>query len=192
MTENCRVESVADHSYRMAMMAMFPPETLSSRLDNNKSIRLALIHDIAESVVGDITPGDGVPKSEKARRELSTVEHIERKLLGNVHRAPDFQGVISLWNEFEEGITLESQFVQDLDKIEMLHQMVEYEKSTQGRADLIEFRYVVTKIRLPEMKEWAEAIVQESREFRRQNGLPEDVKGDQDWKNKQDQYYGAA
>jgi putative hydrolase of HD superfamily len=143
-------------------------------------------------VVGDITPGDGVPKSEKARRELSTVEHIERKLLGNVHRAPDFQGVISLWNEFEEGITLESQFVQDLDKIEMLHQMVEYEKSTQGRADLIEFRYVVTKIRLPEMKEWAEAIVQESREFRRQNGLPEDVKGDQDWKNKQDQYYGAA
>jgi putative hydrolase of HD superfamily len=174
----------------MAMMAMFPPETLSSRLDINKCIRLALIHDIAESVVGDITPGDGVAKTEKARREQSTVEHIERKLLGNVHRAPGFPGVISLWNEFEEGITLESQFVQDLDKIEMLHQMVEYEKSTQGRADLIEFRYVVTKIRLPEMKKWADAIVQESRDFRRENGLSEDVASDEEWKNKQDQYYG--
>jgi putative hydrolase of HD superfamily len=107
-----------------------------------------------------------------------------------VHRAPGFPGVISLWNEFEEGITLESQFVQDLDKIEMLHQMVEYEKSTQGRADLIEFRYVVTKIRLPEMKKWADAIVQESRDFRRENGLSEDVASDEEWKNKQDQYYG--
>jgi putative hydrolase of HD superfamily len=141
--------------------------------------------------VGDITPGDGVPKSEKSRQEIATVEHIERKLLGSVHRDPSSPGLLSLWNEFEEGASLESQFVQDLDKIEMLHQMVEYEKSTQGRADLMEFRYVVTKIRLPEMKKWADALVHESREFRRHSHLPEDPVDDLAWKDKQDQYYGG-
>jgi putative hydrolase of HD superfamily len=175
----------------MAMMAMFPPVSLSSKLDISKCIRMALIHDIAESVVGDITPGDGVPKSEKSRREIATVEHIERNILGSVHRDPSSLGLLSLWNEFEEGVSLESQFVQDLDKIEMLHQMVEYEKSTHGRADLMEFRYVVTKIRLPEMKQWADAVVQESREFRQQSGLPEDPVDNQAWKDKQNQYYGG-
>ena len=31
---------------------------------------MALIHDLAESIVGDITPQDGVTKEEKCRREL--------------------------------------------------------------------------------------------------------------------------
>lgn len=31
---------------------------------------MALVHDLAESVVGDITPHQGVTKEEKYRREL--------------------------------------------------------------------------------------------------------------------------
>lgn len=30
---------------------------------------MALVHDMAESIVGDIAPADNIPKSEKLRRE---------------------------------------------------------------------------------------------------------------------------
>ncbi len=35
-----------------------------------RCIRMALVHDLAESIVGDWTPYDGVSKVEKYRREL--------------------------------------------------------------------------------------------------------------------------
>jgi 5'-deoxynucleotidase YfbR-like HD superfamily hydrolase len=31
--------------------------------DQNKCVRMALIHDIGEAIIGDITPSDGVSKS---------------------------------------------------------------------------------------------------------------------------------
>lgn len=37
---------------------------------------LALVHDLAESIVGDITPLCGVPKEEKQRRELAAMREI--------------------------------------------------------------------------------------------------------------------
>ncbi|KAI0186607.1 hypothetical protein F4808DRAFT_447348, partial [Astrocystis sublimbata] len=73
-------ESIADHSYRMALMAMMAP----TGLDTNKCIQMCLIHDIAESLVCDITPADGIPKEEKERRERSTIDWIADDLLPNV------------------------------------------------------------------------------------------------------------
>ena len=40
-----------------------------------RCIRMALVHDLAESLVGDITPNDGVSKEEKYRREAVRVFH---------------------------------------------------------------------------------------------------------------------
>jgi len=56
-------ESIADHSYRMAIIAL----TLSKEegLDQNKCVKMALAHDLAESIVGDITPYDKISKEEK-------------------------------------------------------------------------------------------------------------------------------
>ena len=48
-------ESIADHMYRMSLMAMISSYG-DGTLDTNKCIQLALIHDLAESKVGDITP----------------------------------------------------------------------------------------------------------------------------------------
>jgi len=42
---------------------------------------MAIVHDIAEAIVGDITPSDGVPKAEKSRKEREALEHM-CKLLG--------------------------------------------------------------------------------------------------------------
>jgi len=48
------VESVADHSYSTAIMSMVLSDL--EGLDTEKIIRMALLHDLAESVIGDITP----------------------------------------------------------------------------------------------------------------------------------------
>jgi putative hydrolase of HD superfamily len=57
---NSVVESIADHMYRMGIITMLcPPET---GIDRDRCVKLALIHDMAEALVGDITPPDNVPK----------------------------------------------------------------------------------------------------------------------------------
>ena len=58
--EKC--ESIADHSYRMATMSFFLD---SKAYDVNKVIKLSLVHDMAECIVGDITPHCGVTKEDK-------------------------------------------------------------------------------------------------------------------------------
>ena len=46
-------------------MTMLAPPSLMPRLDLAKWIKMGLIHDMAESLVGDLTPGNGVPRTEK-------------------------------------------------------------------------------------------------------------------------------
>lgn len=122
---------------------------------------MALVHDMAESLVGDITPVDkSVTKAEKARREAATMDYIEQTLLRNVPGgAISGPEIRRIFQEYEDSETLESKFVHDVDKIELLLQMVEYERE-HGK-DLSEFAHVANRITLPEVKEWADAIMTE-------------------------------
>ncbi|KAL5614915.1 hypothetical protein BROUX41_004993 [Berkeleyomyces rouxiae] len=177
-------ESIADHMYRMSMMAMCPPASLiSAGLDVNKCIKMCLIHDVAESVVGDITPADQVSKPEKKRRETETVNYISTRLL----RGATGEELKSIWHEHEDGNTLESRFVQDLDKLEMLIQMVEYERRANGSLDLEDFTYVTSKIQLTEMQKWGQDILQDRKDFWSQRQKP--VGADSVTKKMQDKYY---
>ncbi|KAK4099722.1 hypothetical protein N658DRAFT_498204 [Parathielavia hyrcaniae] len=160
-----RGESISDHMYRMSMMSMLAPPSLAARLDMAKCMKMCLIHDMAESIVGDITPVDDVPKPEKSRREATTMDYITQRLLGNVDGGQAGSEIRAIWQEYEDSQTLDSLFVHDIDKMELLLQMVEYEKRGRGRLDLGEFAYVKTKVVLDEMKAWAEEIMKEREEF---------------------------
>ena len=59
-------ESVADHMYRMSMMSFLITDQAVNR---DRLIKICLVHDLAESLVGDITPYEGVSKEEKRRLE---------------------------------------------------------------------------------------------------------------------------
>ncbi|KAI9655865.1 MAG: hypothetical protein M1829_000467 [Trizodia sp. TS-e1964] len=154
-------ESISDHMYRMSILVMMAPPSLSSRLNIPHCTKMALVHDMAESLVGDITPVDGVPKEEKSRRERLTMEYMTTNLLGKV--AGGGQHLLELWDEYEDGRTLESKFVHDIDKIELLLQMTEYERS--HKIDLGEFTWVADKIELPEVKAWAIEVLKEREIF---------------------------
>ncbi|KAL2177636.1 HD domain-containing protein [Thermothelomyces heterothallicus CBS 202.75] len=160
-----RGESISDHMYRMSMMSMLAPPSLAARLDLNKCMKMCLIHDMAESLVGDITPVDDVPKPEKSRREAETMDYITKRLLGNVDDGKVGAEIRAIWQEYEDSKTLDSLYVHDIDKMELLVQMVEYEKRGKGKLDLGEFAYVQTKIVLDEVKTWAEEIMKEREDF---------------------------
>lgn len=121
-----RPESIADHMYRMSLMAMIASrdtKTTNTTVDADRCVKLAIVHDLAEATVGDITPYCGVSDNEKHSRELVAMENM-RDVLG-----PDMGGdeFLELWKEYEDGITNESRLVKDLDKIEMILQAQEYE-----------------------------------------------------------------
>ena len=126
-------ESIADHMYRMSLMAMI--SSFSTSLDTDRCIKLALIHDLAESKVGDITPHCGVSDKEKYDLELGTMQHIS-EMLGPLLGGDE---ILSLWKEYEEGTTEEARLLKDLDKIEMILQAQEYEEEGCHEKSLDQF-----------------------------------------------------
>nr|GEU86407.1 HD domain-containing protein 2 isoform X2 [Tanacetum cinerariifolium] len=144
-------ESIADHMYRMGLMALISSDTPG--VNRDKCIKMAIVHDIAEAIVGDITPSDGVPKAEKSRMEKEALDNM-CKLLGGGPRAEEIH---ALWMEYEENSTPEAKVVKDFDKIEMILQALEYE--TEQNRDLEEFfESTAGKFQTDLGKAWASEI----------------------------------
>jgi putative hydrolase of HD superfamily len=158
-------ESISDHMYRMSILTMMAPASLSSKLDMARCCRMALIHDMAESLVGDITPVDPVSKTEKSRRESETMDYICTNLLGKFNGGLNGKEMREIWQEYEDGVTAESLFVHDVDKIELLLQMVEYERASGCEKDLGEFTWVAQRIQSGEVRGWAEGVFRERKEM---------------------------
>lgn len=151
--------------YRMSLITMFAPASISSRINIPHCTKMALIHDLAEALVGDITPADGVPKDEKNRRESTTMDYFTNSLLGRVNGGITGKEIRAIWQEYEDSETLDAKFVHDVDKIELVLQMVEYERVHGGKLDLSEFTWVASRIALPEVKEWADEVMKEREAF---------------------------
>lgn len=145
-------ESVADHMYRMGLMALIAPHFPG--VDRDKCVKMAIVHDIAEAIVGDITPIDGIPKEEKSRREQEALDHM-CKVLGGGSRAKE---IAELWTEYEANSSPEAKFVKDLDKVEMILQALEYEEEQEKDLDEF-FQSTAGKFQTEIGKAWAAEIV---------------------------------
>ena len=178
--------------YRMSIITLLTPPSLAPRLDLPRCMKMCLIHDMAESLVGDITPVDGVPKLEKSAREAKTIDFISDDLLGGVYGGVAGAELKAIWHEYEASETLEARFVHDVDKMELLLQMFEYEKRAGGVLDLNEFAYVEKKIELEEVRKWAKELLRERaafwKEVEREKGVTVGPVAEEH-KKKQDEYY---
>jgi len=107
-----RCESVAEHSFGCAVLALWLAQAYHPELDAGKVLRMALLHDLGEVYAGDIIPSEAVSAQEKHQRESAAVQQIFGKLPGG-------DTYLSLWEEFEQGETPEARFVRQIDRLEM-------------------------------------------------------------------------
>jgi len=111
-------ESVADHTFSMSTMAMVLSDL--QKLDTEKVLKMSLLHDIAESITGDLTPED-ISKNEKIKLENKTID----KILGNLP-SDLAKNYLTIWNEYNENISDEAKLVHEVDKLEMVIQALSY------------------------------------------------------------------
>ena len=119
-----RPESVAAHSWGVSWLVL---ALLPSELNRERALAYAVIHDLAEVRVGDLMPSDGIPRQEKMRRESAAIE-------GLLAQRPDLR---AMWEDYERQADAESQFVRQLDRLDMALQARWY--ADRGTSDLAEF-----------------------------------------------------
>ena len=113
-TSRRRVESVAEHSWRVSLMASLLKEEFPE-LDMDKVVHMCLIHDLGECFTGDI------PTFVKTDADRATEDEL---LMEWVRSLPEglSDRLSSLYREMEEQITPESKVFKALDKLEALIQ----------------------------------------------------------------------
>lgn len=103
-------ENDAEHAWHMAIMTILLHEYSNSEIDVLKTMSMLLIHDLVEIYAGDTYAYDEEGKKTQAEREAKAADKLYSLL-------PEDQGeyLKSLWLEFEEQKTPESQFARTMD-----------------------------------------------------------------------------
>lgn len=129
-------ESSAAHSWRLALMVFVVRDELKLNINIEKALKIAIIHDLAESVTGDvdyILIADGkVSKKEKKKLEEDALQKIKNNLPKKIGKE-----IYNLWSEFEKGTTKEAKFVRALDRIETLTHLLKVGYKAYDRPELI-------------------------------------------------------
>jgi len=105
-------ESVADHSYSLALLSMLVSDLRG--LDVCKMTKMALLHDLAEAFIGDRTP------AEKKAAGAGLVRRLERVVLASLMHGLRFKDrYLKVFDEYVAGVSREARMVHLLDRVEM-------------------------------------------------------------------------
>jgi len=127
-----KVESVGDHMFSTALFALLILLEERKDLDAPCVIFMLLLHDVAESLVGDITPHDGVCTEEKFVLEYRALQEI----------FCDFKEkdvFLELWREYEAQNTAEAKFAKEIDKVDVVLMAHAYKPNGLSEGSLQEF-----------------------------------------------------
>jgi len=122
-------ETVAGHMYRMAVMGALVDQ-------EGDTATIALCHDMAECIIGDITPHCKVSSEEKAAKEMEAFKQLVAGLPSHV--VGEVFGAFKRYEEQEEG-DRSARVAKDLDRFDMVVQAWEYEKRDKRGAYLQQF-----------------------------------------------------
>lgn len=120
-TTTGRHESTAEHSWRLCLMLLVFDSELTG-MDRLRLLQMALIHDLAEAICGDVPAVSQHAGDSKTHMEKDAIEHITAQL-------PEEQRtlLLGLWEEYEAGQSAEACFLKGFDKLETILQ------HTQGK-----------------------------------------------------------
>jgi 5'-deoxynucleotidase YfbR-like HD superfamily hydrolase len=114
-------ESVAEHTWRLCLMAMLlyggAPEVDLARL-----LRMCLVHDLGEALGGDVPAPEQRAAAPKAGQERADLLRLTAPLPPALRNE-----IVELWDEYEAAVTPEARLAKGLDKLETILQ------HTQGK-----------------------------------------------------------
>ena len=144
-------ETTAEHIFHLAILVWVLGKR--KKIDLNKAIKMALIHDICEVYSPDFTAYDAAALKEKGRITIKEVMHLkpkpgrptlnQRKRLEKIKQKMEMKAMkklladlpkdlrlefMALWLDYERGLSRESRFVRQADKMINLLQGLEYWK----------------------------------------------------------------
>lgn len=114
-------ESVAEHTWRLCLMAML----LCGRtegLDLARLLKMCLIHDLGEAIGGDVPAPAQSAGGDKAHQERADLLQLVEPLPAELRHE-----IVSLWDEYEAAASPEARLAKGLDKLETILQ------HTQGK-----------------------------------------------------------
>lgn len=127
-----RWESVADHTWRMAMILVVIEKRLARPIDLAKALKICLVHDLPEIIAGDPSPlgSDGTGRDshrlnpEVKAKKFQEEEAAARKIFAML---PGSEGdeYYNLWLEYEEQSSYEAKIVKGIDKVEAKLQVID-------------------------------------------------------------------
>ena len=121
-TSSGRHESVAEHSFRLALMAYMVSDEVPE-IDTDKVIKMCLIHDLGEAITGDIPSFEKTDSDEAAE---------DSAVAGFVNGLPEYwkKQLGEMYSEMNELKTPEAKLYKALDKLEAVIQHNEADIST--------------------------------------------------------------
>ena len=147
-------ESVSDHSYSMAIMGMVISDL--EKYDTEKIMKMILLHDLAESHIGDYTPGQ-IMRENKIKIENNAYDEIISTLPDIIKLQYD-----KIWEEYQKQESPESKIVHQIDKLEMALQAKMYQKQGSSKATVESFfKSAENGITHPKLKDILNQILQD-------------------------------
>ncbi len=127
-------ESSAAHSWQLSLMVFLIADELNLDINMEKALKIAIIHDIAEALIGDVDmiliKDKKVTKEEKYQLEANAINKFKNFF-------PKSRKIKDLWQEYQENKTREARFVRALDKIEALTFLAELGYKFYDRPEFI-------------------------------------------------------
>jgi putative hydrolases of HD superfamily len=125
-TQTDRKESTAEHSWSASMIVMVLMNQLKNefgQIDELKTIKLTLIHDIVEIYAGDVIAFDVEARKNK---EAIEIEALKKLVSLNTHFGEQLS---ALWYEFEKTETIEAKIAKAADAICPIFQRLQSQQS---------------------------------------------------------------
>ena len=122
-------ESVSEHTFHLALLVWFLAGE-EPAVDRARAVELALMHDLAELRIGDL------PRTATTYLPADVKHAAERRAAADI-LAPADPRATALYEEYEEGATVEARFVRACDKLQLMIKVTVYE--SWGHRGLVEF-----------------------------------------------------
>ncbi len=153
-------ESIGDHVLASCFVVLALGPRVEPRLDVERAIALALVHDVPEARMGDLPRPAArlLPAGAKAAAEDKAAAEM---------LAPMSDHALRLWDEYKAGGTREARFVRVCDRLQLGVRLLSYQRG--GHTGLDEFRATLAELDCSEFEPAArlrDAILSEVRTTR--------------------------